>query len=339
MTFYKSKFKTVHFYTTKYVANLTRALSQVFLHELKIMTSGITCDQIITESDVVRNREKSSELMFILIPQLLVPNSKSLPDPHKYCIYQLEQLNDKNKNASGGGGGGDDGVVVKTVFDTVMTKLIRNSVATYDYSAVNVTHYPSELQPFVKVLVPPVYNHGHQNGKMMTTMMMPAMNMYPIDILFYGGINSRRESILKHVTSRLQTARITVVNRVFGDELVNLISKARVVLNIHYYTNSILEMDRIHTALQFDHVTVVSEYPTQRDGVLSVYEAHPRVLFCDEIVNADDTRQIEKLVQKCINALEINNINININNNVSVSATANNLLNELCSKMLTTSHS
>ena len=340
----KPKFKTVHFYTTKYVSNLTRALSQVFLRDLKIMTSGITCDQIITASDVVRNREKPGELMFILIPQLMVPDSKSLPDPHKYCIYQLEQLNDKNKNAGGGGGGGgDDGVVVKTVFDAVMTQLIRNSVATYDYSAVNVTHYPSDLQPFVKVLVPPIYNQGHQIGKMMTTMMMPATNMYPIDILFYGGINSRRESILKHVTSRLQTARITVVNRVFGDELVNLISKARLVLNIHYYTNSILETDRIHTALQFDHVTVVSEYPTQRDGILSAYEAHPRVLFCDEIVNADDARQIEKVVQTCINALEINNMNIKINNNVSASAsasaTANNLLNALCSKMLTTSHS
>ena len=340
MTIYKSKFKTVHFYTTKYVANLTRALSQVFLRDLKIMTSGITCDQIITASDVVRNREKPGELMFILIPQLLVPDSKSLPDPHKYCIYQLEQLNDKNKNA-GGGGGGDDGVVVKTVFDAVITQLIRNSVATYDYSAVNVAHYPSELQPFVKVLVPPIYNQGHQIGKMITTIMMPVTNVYPIDILFYGGINSRRESILKHVTSRLQTdygIKITVVTRVFGDELVNLISKARVVLNIHYYTNSILETDRIHTALQFDHVTVVSEYPTQRDGVLPVYEAHPRVLFCDEIVNADDARQIEKLIQTCMNALKLNNTNIN-----SVSANdlnhANTIkLNALCSKMLTTSH-
>ena len=331
MTLYKSKFKTVHFYTTKYVANLTRALSQMFLRELKIMTSCITCDQIVHADDINRNREKPNELMFILIPQILVPDSNSLPDPCKYCIYQLEQLNDKNKITGGGG------VMVKTDFGTVMTDLIRNSVATYDYSAVNVNYYPTGLQQFIKILVPPIYNQDHQTQ---IGTMMPDMS--PIDILFYGGMNARRESILKHIADRLQLgcgARITVVNRVFGDDLLKLIAKARVVLNIHYYTNSILETDRIHTALQFENVTVVSEYPTQRDDFLSIYEAHPRVLFCDEIVNnnnnnSDDiTQQTENLIKTCIVALS----SAKINNKISSNNGNNVNINALCAKTLTTS--
>lgn len=327
MAHHKPKFKTVHFYTTKYVANLTRALSQMFLRELKIMTSGITCDQIVHATDINRNRENPNELMFILIPQILVPDSNSLPDPHKYCIYQLEQLNDKNKIT------GDGGVMVKTDFGTVMTELIRNSVASYDYSAINVTYYPMELQQFIKILIPPIYNQDHQNQ---IGMMMPDMS--PIDILFYGGMNDRRDRILKHITGRLQAdcgARITVVNRVFGDDLLKLIAKARVVLNIHYYTNSILETDRIHAALQFKNVTVVSEYPTHRDNLLSLYEAHPRILFCDEIVNdnSDNCNALtEKLIQTCIFALETAKINNKISNN------GNNVhINTLCAKTLTTS--
>lgn len=330
MTLYKSKFKTVHFYTTKYVANLTRALSQMFLRELKIMTSGITCDRIVHAADINRNRENPNELMFILIPQILVPDSFSLPDPHKYCIYQLEQINDKNKIT------GDGGVMVKTDFDSVMTDLIRNSVASYDYSAINVTYYPTELQQFIKILVPPIYNQVHQIG-----MMMPDMS--PIDILFYGGMNARRECILKHIINRLQTGygiKITVVNRVFGEDLLKLIAKARVVLNIHYYTNSILETDRIHAALQFENVTVVSEYPTQRDDFLSVYEAHPRVLFCDEIIdyvdNVDNNELIEKLIQTCIFALSSAKINDKISSNNGNNGNNGNI-NAICAKTLTTS--
>ena len=333
MTLYKPKFKTVHFYTTKYVANLTRALSQMFLRELKIMTSGITCDRIVHAADIIRNRENPNELMFILIPQILVPDSKSLPDPHKYCIYQLEQLNDKNKIT------GDGSVMVKTVFDSVMTELIQNSVAAYDYSAINVNYYPTKLQQFIKILVPPIYiyNQVQQIG-----MMMPDM-MYPIDILFYGGINDRRECILKNITGRLQTdcgARVTIVNRVFGDDLLKLIAKARVVLNIHYYTNSILETDRIHTALQFENVIVVSEYPTQRDEFLPVYKAHPRVLFCDEIIDIVDNTLTEQLIQTCILALSSAKIKNNINNKISNNNNGNNgnngNINSICAKTLTT---
>jgi len=98
--------------------------------------------------------------------------------------------------------------------------------------------------------------------------------------------------------------KIIIVNQVFGEELLNYIFNTRVVLNIHYYANSILETDRIHAALQFDHVKLVSEYPTQCDALLPTYKAHRnRILFCDEI--SDRFVRTSDLIKTCVRALSM----------------------------------
>ena len=248
------KFKTVRFYTTKYVLNLTRSLSQMLLRELKLLTADIVCDTPITSEIVQRNRTNPTELLFILIPQLLVADIGAVPEPGKYCIYQLEQLNDKMH----------DNTVIKTTFNPILTSLIRNSVAAFDYSSVNLDYYPKSLRSKITVLPPPI-----------RITQPPAIpETHRSDILFYGSMNPRRERILTRLAETLgqrgHNYNIQVLTRAFGDELMHYISSARIVLNIHFYANSILETDRIHTALQFNGVTVISEYPTQRDAFLPI---------------------------------------------------------------------
>jgi hypothetical protein len=84
------------------------------------------------------------------------------------------------------------------------------------------------------------------------------------------------------------------------------------VLNIHFYANSILETDRIHTALQFNNnVTVISEYPTQRDALLPLYETNPRMRFCEEIScnrgggGGGDDYNVAELAEACIKILSL----------------------------------
>lgn len=279
------KFKTVRFYTTKYVLNLTRSLSQMLLRELKILTADIVCDTPITSETVQRNRTKPTELLFILIPQLLVADIGAVPEPGKYCIYQLEQLNDKMH----------DNTVIKTTFNPILTSLIRNSVAAFDYSSVNLDYYPKSLRSKITVLPPPI-----------RITQPPAIpETHRSDILFYGSMNPRRERILTRLAETLgqrgHNYNIQVLTRAFGDELMHYISSARIVLNIHFYANSILETDRIHTALQFNGVTVISEYPTQRDAFLPIYESNPRMRFCEEI-SCDN---IAELADACINVLSL----------------------------------
>ena len=295
------RFETVYFYTTKYVMNLTRSLSQLFLREFKILTSGISCDTIVSRTDVLRNRANPTELMFILIPQLMVVGEDALPDPNKYCIYQLEQLNDKH------GGAQETTTIVKTELDSpLMVALIRGSIASYDYSAVNLKYYPASLHPKICVLPPPVYIYAVTTPNLIfNSMRNDDAEAYKSDILFYGGMNHRRERILSQIMKPLQNGhgyKIIIVNRVFGDELLKYIFNTRVVLNIHYYANSILETDRIHTALQFDHVKLVSEYPTQCDALLPTYKAHHnRILFCNEI--SDRFVVTSELIKACVCAL------------------------------------
>ena len=126
--FSERKFKTVRFYTTKYVLNLTRALSQTLLRELKILTTDIVCDTPLTFETVQRNRAAPTELLFILIPQLLVTDASALPDPGKYCIYQLEQLNDKNVASNKPGNAHE--TLIHTMGDTSST-LPRHAVPRY----------------------------------------------------------------------------------------------------------------------------------------------------------------------------------------------------------------
>lgn len=284
-------FKTVRFYTTKYVLNLTRALSQMLLRELKILTADIVFDALVTSETVQRNRTNPTELLFILIPQLLVTDSNAVPDAGKYCIYQLEQMNDKNVANE---------TLIKTHFNSILTSLIRNSVAAFDYSSVNLDYYPESLRSKITLLPPPIY----------ITPAIPSNRIHfsdtrRSDILFYGSFNARRERIVDQLAQNLirrgYKYNIRVLTRSFGDELMDYISGARIVLNIHFYANSILETDRIHTALQFDNVTVISEYPTQRDALLPIYESFPQIRFCNEI--GSDAYNVDELADACIRAI------------------------------------
>lgn len=302
--FSERKFKTVRFYTTKYVLNLTRALSQTLLREFKILTVDIVCDTPLTFETVQRNRTAPTELLFILIPQLLASDATALPDPGKYCIYQLEQLNDKNGSSNKSGNVHE--TLVKTHFNPTFISLIRNSIVAFDYSSVNLSYYPDSIRSKITVLPPPVY-----------IIMPPATptntnNTYMSDILFYGSANPRRERILTRLAQTLHRRghayNVRSVSRLFGDELLQYVTNARIVLNIHFYANSILETDRIHTALQCDNVTVISEYPTQRDALLSLYESNPRIQFCEEICDSGDAdADVAELAEACIKMLSFDN--------------------------------
>lgn len=63
-----------------------------------------------------------------------------------------------------------------------------------------------------------------------------------IDVLFYGVYNARRLAVL----ARLEQRGLSVVrsNGIYGEERDALVARARVVLNVHYYEQSRLEVAR-----------------------------------------------------------------------------------------------
>lgn len=82
-------------------------------------------------------------------------------------------------------------------------------------------------------------------------------------ILFYGWIqgSKRRESILQNLSNQI---KINIVTNTLEGEMWYLLSRAKVVLNLHYYENAPIEAFRINEALSFN-CHVVSERSANGD--------------------------------------------------------------------------
>ena len=85
---------------------------------------------------------------------------------------------------------------------------------------------------------------------------IPAAKNQDIDVLFYGSLNDRRRSIIDSLKSL--GIKVCHVFGVFGQERDELISRAKVVLNMHYYDTQIFEIVRAFY-LMANQKAIVSE--------------------------------------------------------------------------------
>lgn len=85
-----------------------------------------------------------------------------------------------------------------------------------------------------------------------------------IDVLFYGSMNDRRKKALQAIADA--GLHVQVLSGVYGQERDAFIARAKVVVNIHYYDNGILEPVRL-SYLVGNGIPVVSE--TGSDHILN----------------------------------------------------------------------
>jgi hypothetical protein len=294
-------FKTVTFFGTTHLHNLIHALSGYFKTELNIDTEEIHINRLVSQNDVLHNSDKPRNLMFILTPHLLIKDMNCIPNTGKYVIYQLEQLNDKGPNQ----------LKPPFYFTEIMRKLILNSFVTFDYTQINIRYYPQECRHKLRVLIPPVLNYPSAS-----LLKNCDDNRNSIDVLFYGSMNSRRTIILEKLRQGLMLLNynMTIVSSAFENDLLQLISRSKVVLNIHFYENSIFENERVHSALRFPEVIVVSERAGELDPLMDpVYNNHPRILFCDEVKIYNTFGITDNLLQTCIRGIELSKSRLNLN--------------------------
>lgn len=79
-----------------------------------------------------------------------------------------------------------------------------------------------------------------------------------IDVLFYGSLNHKRLEILNALG---KVCNLKIVTNAFADQLDELISRSKVILNIHYYEMDVQEQVRIFYLL-CNGCCVVSEFNT-----------------------------------------------------------------------------
>ena len=164
------------------------------------------------------------EVHIVICPQIF---SKT---PGRYIAFQMEQT-----------------VSSRWLNEEYFSRL-ENSYSVLDYSLVNISYFKKITQYGKNFYYLPIdYLPGLQTEP----------DKYKYDVLFYGDVNNpRRKRYLEQLKKRFS---VRIISEVFGDALYDELRKARVVVNIHYYENAMLETTRIYEVLSLGCSVVVSE--------------------------------------------------------------------------------
>jgi len=260
----------IRIFSTKFTENIANNLS-ILLNSYNIST------EVLIKSPTIHDIQSCiapNTYLFIFTPQHFLKTHLGLTilqflPKNKFFLYQLEQINNQEKYN-------------KHITD-VLKELIKSSRCTFDYSQTNIKYYDSDLH--VEYLPPPTFLHkeGSSNDK---------------NILFYGGLNERRSNILSRLKEKYSNFKI--LSHTFDDDLINEINEATLVINLHYYEESVLETCRLNELISH-HANIISEKPCEADMTITD-EYLDLVTFVDVI--KDDLSNIDGLFDAIESRLE-----------------------------------
>lgn len=162
--------------------------------------------------------------------------------PANFAVYNLEQISPVNTNIRG---------------DYVPA--LRQRSLVWDYSRKNIANLKAGgvADPvYLPVLFAPELGRLHGEH--------PVGPSDGTDVLFYGVVNDRRARCLFNLERR--GYRVRVLSGVYGAERDACIAGAKLVLNVHYYPEGILETTRLGY-LWTNRVPVVSEVIVRGNAV------------------------------------------------------------------------
>lgn len=173
----------------------------------------------------------SNNLHFVISPQLFAQL------PVFYIAVQMEQS------------------VSSRWFTGGYLSILQNSAAILDYSTINIGFLTRQgLNPRQIFYVPLDYIANYAPE--------PAHILENYDVVFYGDANNRRR--LKFLQELKKHFRVKVIDNLFGEALYAELTRARIIVNIHYYEDALLETTRIWECLSL-HKLIVSERSSDMD--------------------------------------------------------------------------
>jgi hypothetical protein len=272
-------FKKILIFSTKFCNYIAKSLKYV-LEQNKI------------ESEIIYDIDYKNPLLHIILF-----SQKVKVFPKNYIIYQLEQ---------------------KDISNWINTKYelsIYHSIKSFDYSESNIDKFHRVLQNKISFFPIPlipiellcnnlnnVYNNVYNNVN--NNVNINLLNIKPTnDILFYGSLNDIRLQKLNFLNKKLYPKySIKILNNIYGDKLIYEILNSRIVINIHFYKNAILETCRINEILSCRR-RVISETPSSidfrnyemyKDSVIFVDNMQDMFIkICETLVILKDTYENE----------------------------------------------
>lgn len=187
-------------------------------------------NQLNTSSEIIFDEpnEGFSDLWHIVICPQMYPKL-----PKNYLAFQMEQS------------------VSSRWFNTEYFNKLEKAKFVFDYSITNLNFLQKNNIPFSKLFYLPIgmLESLQKNNT-------DADNNFEYEVAFYGDPNcERRKNFLEELQKNF---KIKVISEVFGDELYNELKKAKIIVNIHYYENALLETTRIYECLSLNKL-IVSE--------------------------------------------------------------------------------
>ena len=281
-------------------------ISRILIELLE--TCGWKCNTInLNELSLYIDKYKQTKNHYFLIYGIyLIDETIKLPD-NKYIIYQLEQNLDNKLNEN-----------YADIYKTgKLLECFKKSKLNLDYSFENIRILQNTLNvnpnylpiPFKHTIINPIHSL--------------AVKKY--DLVFIGSINKRRQIILNKLNKKYS---IFISKKpIYGNLLEYLYSVSKILINIHFFENSILESTRINEAIETG-IMIISELPTYDLEIVKKYEKivkfieplnveklrnniHPNIIdyeFSVLFSTIDDT--LENYNLKTVNQ-HIDNININ----------------------------
>lgn len=134
-------------------------------------------------------------------------------------------------------------------------KKLEESLIVMDYSLKNINFLTQHL-PLSQLYYVPISSFLLDQETSAFVSDDQAEHTYQYDVLFYGDTNNeRRQHYLHALKSKF---KVKVINNVYGKDIWSEIKKARIVVNIHYYEDALLETTRLHECLS-NNAVIISE--------------------------------------------------------------------------------
>lgn len=171
-------------------------------------------------------------------------------------------------------------------------KTLRNSLAIFDYSKKNVDFLREQGIPYTNIFYLPITQiPNYRKFLEVRGWKLPVESTKSCDVLFYGDPhNLRRINMLSELDQRFN---VRVIDNIFGVDLYCALLSARVIINLHYYDNALLETTRIHECLSLG-LTVVSESSPD-------CEDYPDLFGRVHFVESGDVSQMSDAIQQILN--------------------------------------
>jgi hypothetical protein len=186
----------------------------------------------VTEAPDDMNSEPSWVHAFARLDVLFIVYGAHLFEqlPKRYILMQMEQLSSPY------------------ITDTYLHSMTE-ALHVWDFSHHNahVLKRRANLQQSISVIPVHIVDNSAAMPRMMQKGVSTTRQLQPIDVLFYGHLNEHRASILDDLRSENLTVRYE--HNVLSAERDALVSRSKIVLNLHYLPDAALEVHRINPVL------------------------------------------------------------------------------------------